>query len=83
VIHDILVGPEERIYSVSRVDTPHTHGTGCTLSSAIAVGLARGLDVPAAVELAERFVAGAIANAPGLGRGHGPLNHQWGMTPWL
>jgi len=83
VIHDILVGPKEHTYSVPRVDTPHTHGTGCTLSSAIAVGLARGLDVPAAVDLAERFVAGAISHAPGLGRGHGPLNHQWGLTPWL
>ena len=83
VIRDILTGPEEHTYTGARIDTRHTHGTGCTLSSALAVGLARGLSVPAAVELAERYVAGAIRNAPGIGHGHGPLNHQWGMSPWL
>jgi hydroxymethylpyrimidine/phosphomethylpyrimidine kinase len=82
LIHDHLVGPSERTYAMQRVETPHTHGTGCTLSSAIAVGLARGLSVPDAVALAEDYVAGAIQHAPGLGHGHGPLNHQWGMTPW-
>jgi len=82
VLRDYLVGPVERTYAMERIDTPHTHGTGCTLSSAIAVGLARGQSVPDAVALAEDFVAGAIRHAPGLGHGHGPLNHQWGMTPW-
>jgi hydroxymethylpyrimidine/phosphomethylpyrimidine kinase len=81
-IRDHLVGPVEQSFVVERIDTPHTHGTGCTLSSAIAVGLARGLSVPEAVGLAEGYVAGALRQAPGLGHGHGPLNHQWGMTPW-
>lgn len=82
VLRDHLVGPIERTYAMERIDTVHTHGTGCTLSSAVAVGLARGQSVPDAVALAEDFVAGAIRHAPGLGHGHGPLNHQWGMTPW-
>jgi hydroxymethylpyrimidine/phosphomethylpyrimidine kinase len=81
-IRDHLIGPVEQTFVVERIDTPHTHGTGCTLSSAIAVGLARGLSVPDAIGLAEGYVAGAIRQAPGLGHGHGPLNHQWGMTPW-
>ena len=76
-IVDRLVGPDPRDYRHARIDTPHTHGTGCTLSSAIAVGLARGLAVPEAVDLAERYVGGAIAAAPGLGHGHGPLDHLW------
>lgn len=80
-ITDRLFGPDSREYRHPRVDTPHTHGTGCTLSSAIAVGLARGLSVPDAVDLAERYVAGAIRHAPGLGAGHGPLNHLWALRP--
>ena len=58
-----------------RIDTPHTHGTGCTLSAAIAAGLALGLPVPRAVERATRFIGRAIATAPGLGSGRGPVNH--------
>jgi hydroxymethylpyrimidine/phosphomethylpyrimidine kinase len=60
-----------------RIDTPHTHGTGCTLSSAIAANLARGLPVREAIEMAREYLDGAIRHAPGLGRGHGPLNHFW------
>ncbi len=60
-----------------RADTGHTHGTGCTLSAAIAAGLALGLDVPAAVRRAKRYVTGAIRNAPCLGKGAGPLEHFW------
>jgi hydroxymethylpyrimidine/phosphomethylpyrimidine kinase len=58
-----------------RLDTTSTHGTGCTLSAAIAAGLALGRPLTAAVEDALDFVHRAIAAAPGLGRGHGPLNH--------
>jgi hydroxymethylpyrimidine/phosphomethylpyrimidine kinase len=77
-IVDDLAGPDgHRTFRHPRVDTPHTHGTGCTLSSAIAVGLAEGLPVPEAVARAEAFVAGAIRYAPGFGHGHGPLNHLW------
>ncbi|MDI3317615.1 MAG: bifunctional hydroxymethylpyrimidine kinase/phosphomethylpyrimidine kinase, partial [Bacillota bacterium] len=59
-----------------RVETPHTHGTGCTFSAAIAAGLARGLDVPAALRLAKAFITAAIrggARRP-LGHGHGPTD---------
>ena len=58
-----------------RIDTRHTHGTGCTLASAIATGLAQGLLLPQAVSRARDYVQAAIAQAPGLGSGHGPLNH--------
>jgi hydroxymethylpyrimidine/phosphomethylpyrimidine kinase len=60
-----------------RIDTVHTHGTGCTFSSAIAAGLANGLDIEAAIRQAKDYVTGAIAHAPGLGGGHGPLDHFW------
>jgi hydroxymethylpyrimidine/phosphomethylpyrimidine kinase len=61
--------------SAERVDTRHTHGTGCTLSSAIAARLARGDALEAAVRAAKAYVTRAIAQAPGLGRGQGPLQH--------
>ncbi len=60
-----------------RIPGPHTHGTGCTLASAIAAGLALGAGLEAAVIDARAYVAGAIAHAPRLGRGHGPLDHGW------
>ena len=60
-----------------RVATVHTHGTGCTLSSAIAANLARGLGDREAIEAAREYLDGAIRHAPGLGKGHGPLNHFW------
>jgi len=59
-----------------RVDTRHTHGTGCTLASAIATGLAQGLAVRPAVERARRYLMQALASAPGYGKGHGPLDHS-------
>ena len=59
-----------------RIETRHTHGTGCTLSSAIATLLAHGQPLPHAVRLARRFVRQAIASAPGFGEGAGPLGHH-------
>ena len=59
-----------------RIDTRHTHGTGCTLASAIAVGLAEGLSLPEAVARAREFVRVALHEAPGLGQGHGPMGHS-------
>lgn len=59
----------------ARLLTPHTHGTGCALASAIATGLAQGLELAAAVRRARAYVHRAIATAPGYGGGHGPLNH--------
>jgi len=58
-----------------RIDTAHTHGTGCTLASAIATGLGQGLTIEAAVRRARAYVMEAIRTAPGFGQGHGPLNH--------
>jgi hydroxymethylpyrimidine/phosphomethylpyrimidine kinase len=65
-----------RVWESPRITTRHTHGTGCTLASAIAAGLAQGLDVEGAVDRARNYVQRAIASAPGLGRGHGPLDHS-------
>lgn len=61
--------------SAPRVDTPHTHGTGCTYSAAITALLARGEPLLSAVQRAKRYIAAAIATAPGLGHGQGPVNH--------
>jgi hydroxymethylpyrimidine/phosphomethylpyrimidine kinase len=75
-VEDVLVwGDRVRRFGRPRLDTTSTHGTGCTLSAAIAAGLALGRPLDAAVEDALAFVHEAIAAAPGLGRGHGPLNH--------
>ena len=72
ILHD---GSEMREWRRPRLDTPHTHGTGCTLSAAVAAGLALGLPLPDAVDTAIDFVARAIADAPGLGGGRGPVSH--------
>ena len=73
---DVLVdGRGVRTWRRPRLDTTHTHGTGCTLSAAIAAGLANGRPLRRAVDEALDFVHRAIASAPGLGAGHGPLNH--------
>lgn len=76
-IVDVLLerGRPPQSFRGARIDTRHTHGTGCTLASAIATGLAQGLDLPSAVGRARAYVREAIATAPGLGHGHGPLNH--------
>ncbi|HZU65082.1 MAG TPA: bifunctional hydroxymethylpyrimidine kinase/phosphomethylpyrimidine kinase [Novosphingobium sp.] len=63
-------------WTTQRQHTRHTHGTGCTLASAIATGLGAGMDMPDAVEQAIAFVAAALAAAPGYGAGCGPLGHQ-------
>jgi len=60
-----------------RVESRHTHGTGCTFASAVAAGLALGRDLPEAAARAQQYVGGAIAHAPGLGHGRGPLDHFW------
>jgi hydroxymethylpyrimidine/phosphomethylpyrimidine kinase len=77
-VTDRLVGPEGEIacWSSPRIATRHTHGTGCTLASALATFLARGLSLRAAVVRARQFVLLALRDAPGLGRGHGPLGHH-------
>jgi hydroxymethylpyrimidine/phosphomethylpyrimidine kinase len=75
-IVDLLVGGDGvREFEAARVRTDSTHGTGCTFSAAITASLADGADLPTAVGRARRYVSMALASAPGLGRGHGPLNH--------
>lgn len=75
---DVLMTPDgETLFEGERLETRHTHGTGCTLASACAAGLAKGLPLPIAVAEAWAYVAEAIRRAPGLGGGHGPLDHAW------
>lgn len=76
MVHDLLVTEAGiREWQSKRLDSRHTHGTGCTLASAIAAGLAQGMAVEAAIERGRDYVQRAIASAPGFGRGHGPLDH--------
>jgi hydroxymethylpyrimidine/phosphomethylpyrimidine kinase len=76
IIRDVLVsGGKQTFFESPRQDTAHTHGTGCTLSTAIACGLALDLSLPEAVARAHAYVQNAIRAAPGLGSGHGPLGH--------
>jgi hydroxymethylpyrimidine/phosphomethylpyrimidine kinase len=82
IVSDVLVtAAGVRIWESPRITTRHTHGTGCTLASAIAAGLAQGLGVEGAVDRARNYVQRAIAGAPGLGRGHGPLDHAHPLHP--
>ena len=75
VIEDRLVAADgaAMVWRAPRIDTLHTHGTGCTLASAIATGLAQGMTLPDAVARARTFVRIALQSAPGLGAGHGPM----------
>jgi len=66
-------------YPSPRIDTKHTHGTGCTFSSAIASNLALGLSLHKAVESAKAYINTAIAHAPGLGKGNGPTHHFYAL----
>lgn len=76
VLVDLLATAEGVLrFEERRIDTPHTHGTGCTLASAIATGLAQGMALEPAVARARRYVRAAILAAPGYGGGHGPLDH--------
>ena len=68
-------------FAAPRIATRHTHGTGCTTASALAAGLAQGLSLRDAAIRARLYVRAAIATAPGLGHGHGPLNHAVTMDP--
>ena len=77
VIDVLLSSAGETQFETARIETRHTHGTGCTLASACAAGLAQGLSLEAAVARAWAYVQEAIARAPGYGAGHGPLDHGW------
>ena len=76
VLVDLLVTPTGTTrFESPRIETRHTHGTGCTLASALAAGLAQGMALEAAVARARDYVRAAMLSAPGYGAGHGPLNH--------
>lgn len=81
MLTDRLIGPDGAVkaWSNARIDTPHTHGTGCTLASAVATGLGQGMDLVSAVECGRKYVREALALAPGLGGGHGPMGVPHGF----
>jgi hydroxymethylpyrimidine/phosphomethylpyrimidine kinase len=73
---DLLATPDGiEAFSAPRIQTRHTHGTGCTMASAVAAGLAQRMSLRDSVVRARAYVRAAIASAPGLGAGHGPLDH--------
>ncbi len=77
IVRDVLwAGGDFIVFEATRQHTSHTHGTGCTLATAIAGGLAQGLPLSEAVRRAHAYVQDAIRTAPRLGHGHGPLNHR-------
>ena len=77
VLVDRLIGVDGSVteWTSERIETRHTHGTGCTLASGIATGLAAGLDLAESIAAARAFVREALLAAPGLGGGHGPTGH--------
>ncbi|HCK83355.1 MAG TPA: bifunctional hydroxymethylpyrimidine kinase/phosphomethylpyrimidine kinase [Hyphomonadaceae bacterium] len=78
VVRDVLLTREGyRVFESERIETRATHGTGCTLASAIAAYMAQGVAIEPAVEAARAYLIEAIRHAPGLGAGHGPLGHNW------
>ena len=84
ILYDLLAtGSGFTVFESVRVESVHTHGTGCTLASAISTYLARGSALEPACEAAINYVQKAIRAAPRLGQGHGPLGHMAGETPIL
>ena len=78
---DLLVENEKEVwFSQKHIDNSNTHGTGCTLSAAIACGLAEGLDMEKSVKRAKEYITGAIEAGLDLGMGNGPLNHMYGIV---
>ncbi len=81
-IRDLLLDADGMLECVTeRVASRHTHGTGCTFSAALVAYLAQGHGLRDALPAAQRYVAGAIRNSPGLGHGHGPMQHFWALRP--
>ena len=77
---DVLYdGSDFKELTEARIDSRHTHGTGCTFSAAVAANLARGREFFEAVSRAKRYITGAIAHAPALGKGHGPVQHFYAL----
>lgn len=76
---DLLYHRKGHWYSAERIDSENTHGTGCTLSSAIASGLALGYTLEESVGIAKQYVRGAMSTGMNLGRGNGPIDHGWNL----
>ena len=84
VMRDVLAsGSGTRVFEGPRVETTSTHGTGCTLASAIAASLAYGLGLEESVERARAYLYTALRTAPGLGKGHGPVNHAHTLRTFM
>jgi len=82
-LSDVLLDDDGfHIFETQRVETAHTHGTGCTLASSIATGIAQGMSLPDAVGRAQAYVVAAIKGAPGFGAGHGPIDHGHTVRPF-
>lgn len=81
---DLIADPRGAVrrWTSERIDTRHAHGTGCTLSSALATGLGRGLSLADAVSQARDYVRACLLAAPGFGHGHGPMDHALGRIPY-
>jgi len=84
LLTDILVLPDGQVrrWTEAKIETRHTHGTGCTLASAIATGLGHGLALPEAVDQARAYVRAALLAAPCFGEGNGPVGHTLGEVPF-
>ena len=79
--NDLLYANGELVwFEGKRIDNPNTHGTGCTLSSAIAANLAKGYDLEASIQRAKDYISGALADMLDLGQGSGPMNHAFGLN---
>ena len=82
--NDLLyVSGSFRWFKGRRIDNPNTHGTGCTLSSAIAANLAKGFDLTESVERAKEYISGALADMLDLGKGSGPMNHAFDLKSYF
>lgn len=79
VVDWLVTHNAQQRFESPRLETRHTHGTGCTLASAVATGLAAGLPLAEAVAKARAYVQAALRAAPGLGAGHGPLGHNFAL----
>ena len=78
---DLLVHKDEAHWlSSEKIDNPNTHGTGCTLSSAIAANLAKGFDLPASIRRSKEYLSGALGAMLNLGKGRGPMQHNFNLT---
>ena len=76
---DILFDGNAKIFNGKKISTTNTHGTGCTLSSAIAAGLAKGFNLVESIDAAKKYISGALSAGLNLGKGSGPLNHGFNL----